>query len=450
MIIATPHDQAFFRPACSTNSGTSYAFARYQQETITTSGETSEAKINGLVACYLGLAYCLYLLAHNVELQARLVDRLRDPGNFQGAYYELIVANILIRAGFNLTLEDEAVGDAKHCEFAAVSQRTGRKYWVEAKMRAVSGLLGRTDADGTKSEDPLSHLSHHLTAALKKPASDRRLIFVDVNAPFSVEEGNSPVWGERAARQLEKYEQRHKDAKAYVFVTNFPFHRMLSDAPGHAAFPFGLGIPDFNRPGLVRLTEAYKRKQEHIDAHNIGDAIAKLLNFPTTFDGSLPSEKFGAQSERIQIGQSYFFEDAGNGGFVGTVTTATVNDGERRVYLGVTNMEGKSVILTQPMSEAAFKDYKAHPEAYFGKIQPVARNISDPFELFEWFMESYGKTPRDIIWGWLSKVPGFNASAFEGLTDDELRARYCELLVDSVQNLPKTITAAEDKPNNNL
>jgi hypothetical protein len=96
------------------------AFARYQQETIKTPGVVTGAKVTGLVACYLGLAYNLYLLAHNNELQERLVKRLLDPGNFQGAYYELIVANILIRAGFTLTLEDETVGDAKHCEFAAV------------------------------------------------------------------------------------------------------------------------------------------------------------------------------------------------------------------------------------------------------------------------------------------------------------------------------------------
>jgi hypothetical protein len=158
-------------------------------------------------------------------------------------------------------------------------------------------------------------------------------------------------------------------------------------------------------------------------------------SFPTTFDGSLPSEKLGA--ERIQIGQTYFFENAGIGGVVGTVTAATVNETERQVYLGVTTTEGKAIIVKGPMSEAAFDDYKAHPDAYFGKIQSAARNISDPFELFEWFMETYGKTPRDKILEWLGKAPDFKASAFEGLTDDELRARYCELLVGSVQKPKK-------------
>jgi hypothetical protein len=123
-------------------------FCRYQQATIPKPGELSEAPVTGIVACYLGLAYSLYLLAHNVELQDRLVRRLKDPRQFQGAYYELMIANILVRAGFTLTLEDETDGESKHCEFAAISKHTGKKYWVEAKMRAVSGLFGKTAADG--------------------------------------------------------------------------------------------------------------------------------------------------------------------------------------------------------------------------------------------------------------------------------------------------------------
>lgn len=129
------------------------AYCRYQATTITTPGEVSTAEVTGVVACYLGTAYSLYLLDHNVDLQARLVRRLKNSREFQGAYYELIVANALIRAGFKLTLEDETDPTTKHCEFAAVSP-TGRKYWVEAKMRAVAGLLGKDENDGTTDFEP--------------------------------------------------------------------------------------------------------------------------------------------------------------------------------------------------------------------------------------------------------------------------------------------------------
>jgi len=140
-------------------------YCRYQNQTIKTPGVVHPARVTGIVTCYLGLAYNLYLLHHNVELQTRLLKRLKGPYNFQGAYYELIVASILIRSGFVLTLEDETDRASKHCEFAAVS-KTGKRYWVEAKMRAVSGLLGKTDKDGTSDQNPISRMIRHLNAAL--------------------------------------------------------------------------------------------------------------------------------------------------------------------------------------------------------------------------------------------------------------------------------------------
>ena len=103
------------------------AYCRCQATTIKTPGKVSSGVMTGVVACYLGTAYSFYLLDHNAELQARLVRRLKNPMDSQGAYYELIVANALIRAGFKLTLEDETDPSIKHCEFVAISQRTGEK-----------------------------------------------------------------------------------------------------------------------------------------------------------------------------------------------------------------------------------------------------------------------------------------------------------------------------------
>jgi hypothetical protein len=137
-------------------------------------GEIKSAPATGVVNCYLGLAYSLYLIKHNVELQDRLLKRLKDVTQFQGAYYELFVANSLIKAGFKLELEDETDSASKHCEFSAVS-KTGKKYWVEAKTRGVVGLLGKTVHDGTKKNEATSQLVKHLNGAFAKPAADERL-----------------------------------------------------------------------------------------------------------------------------------------------------------------------------------------------------------------------------------------------------------------------------------
>jgi hypothetical protein len=273
-------------------------YGRCQQATIKTPGGMAQAIVTGIVACYLGLAYNLYLLAHNVELQKRLIDRLKVPDQFQGAYYELIVANLLIRAGFELELEDEADGTSRHCEFSARSRRTGKKYWVEAKMRSVVGQFGKTPTDGTTSTNPLGRLIPQLNDALQKPAADDRLIFIDLNAEMTANSEEKPPWIEAAARRLERYEKEDLAAGtvAYVFVTNFAFHRYLHDPARFAGFFFGLGIPDLNRPAVRRVSDAYRTKLKHRDLFHIGDAIQTYGRFPTTFDGSLPSEALGGMS----------------------------------------------------------------------------------------------------------------------------------------------------------
>jgi hypothetical protein len=409
-------------------------YARYQQETVKEKGQVTSAEVTGVVACYIGLAYSLYLIAHNVELQARLVKRLLDPAQFQGAYYELIVANTLIRAGFTLELEDETDGDSKHCEFSAVSRTTGKKYWVEAKMRSVSGILSKTDADGTKSDNPLSHLSHHVTAALKKPAADERIIFVDLNTSFNPADGDKPAWVEKAHHALLGYEHRHGEANAYVIVTNLPFHRMLNDSPAIIAFPLGLGMPEFNRPGTMRLSEAYRRKQKHIDIYRICESVEKYLAFPATFDGSLPSEQAGdSTNSRVQIGETYLFEGlGGTEGTVGTVTSASVNENEKLAYIAITRAQGGSVILTQKMTDEAIYEYKMHGDAYFGDLgRPKKRDISNTFELFEWLMECYAQTPRSRLLELAKGAPNFDE--FQKMSDDDLRANYCEMMAGSFE-----------------
>ena len=418
------------------------AYARYQQETIKQPGQESSAQVTGVVACYLGLAYSLYLIAHNVELQARLVKRLLDPAQFQGAYYELIVANTLIRAGFTLELEDETDGESKHCEFSAVSRTTGKKYWVEAKMRSVSGVLGKTDANGTRDDNPLSHLSHHVTAALKKPATDDRLIFVDLNAPFNRAEGNRPAWAEKARYALLGYERRHGGANAYVIVTNLPFHRMLSEPPAIMALPMGLGMPEFNRPSVMRLIEAYRNKQKHIDIYNICDVLENYLVFPASFDGSLNSDP---ANQRVQIGKTYLFEGVdGPDGTVGTVTAATVDEKDKVAYIAIAPAQGGSTILTQKMTDEAIADYKAHGDAYFGDAgRQKKRNMTTAYELFEWLMAQYADTPRERL---LEQVRGAsNFAELEKMSDEDLRANYCEMMAGAIEQQSRKSTGDGDR-----
>lgn len=419
------------------------AYCRYQAAHIKTPGEVHSSPVTGIVACYLGTAYALYLLEHNVELQERLIRRLKDPGNFQGAYYELIVSSILIRAGFELTLEDETDGDTKHCEFAAVSKVTGKRYWVEAKMRAVTGLLGRTNADGGNDQKPLSRMIPHLNAALQKPAADERLIFIDLNAPSQFSADGSPDWLEPAMTRLERYEKDELKVgeTAYVFVTNFSFHRELEATPQLAASPFGLGFPDFNRRGQVRLIDAYKAKQKHIDAHNIGHSIEACLRFPTTFEGNLPSEAFDRPTDRVVLGETYHFDGVDGRSFLGTVTSAIVDETAGELVVSVSEIGGSAQILRKKMSDESLSEYREFGDAYLGTPTQRKKNAKNEFELFEWFVETHKNMPREKVLAWFSTSPYY--PELEKLNDEDLLFAYCEALVASVvsrSNPPKAST----------
>jgi hypothetical protein len=381
------------------------AYCHFQKAIEKRPDGTYAVNATGVIYCYIGLAYNLYLLKHNVKLQERFVARLKNREQFQGAYYELVVANCLIRAGFDLALEDETDEASKHCEFSAISKQTDKKYWVEAKMRSVSGLLGKTEVDGgTDTSKPTSQLSKHLNQALKKPADDERMIFIDVNtSPLEKHDPASgepemPTWVDAAERQLDAGEKdRKENQRAYVFVTNMPFHRALDDeARGHVALVHGLGISDFPNVGEYRLSELWRRKQKHIDAYQVLEALFSYPKIPNTFDGSLSLPKSDAEN-RIEIGQTYFFEDVGENGMLGEVTAATVLEAEKRMCFGVTTEDGKNLILSRDMTDEELVSYKEHPDAYFGVVQQASKKLTNVYELFEWLVDCQKETPKEKL-----------------------------------------------------
>lgn len=395
------------------------------------------APTNGLVKCYLGLAHNLYLLEHNAELQERYINRLKRADQFQGAYYELLVANCLIRAGFELELENEADDTKKHCEFSARSKLTGKKYWVEAKMRAVAGVLGRTNKDGqTRTTKPTSRLAEHLGDALKKPAEDERIVFIDVNAEpmasedFASVEPKVPKWMAAAEKQLQNRERNLKEGeRAYVFVTNFCYHNALDSTHNvAAAVTFGLGIEDYGKPRRYTLKGAWQVKQKHADLFALEKALKSYPQIPNSFDGDLPPVRKGEHG-RIKIGRLYNFEDAG---VTGVVTTATVSEPERKIYIGVAGTNGTSHILSEDISDRELEVYRAHPNTYFGVVHPAGKQINDPFEFFEWILDSYKNTPKEKLIEFMKDAP--DIEELRQLSQEELALEYCERITISAMN----------------
>jgi hypothetical protein len=144
---------------------------------------TYGAPPTGPLLAYMTLAYDLYVVDHNSRLDARLLERLKQKDQFQGARHELFAEATCLRAGFRIEHENENDRSSRHAEFTAVHKVTGLKISVEAKSKHRPGVLGQA---GLRESDGSLNLRFGklLNDAVAKNAPHPLVVFMDVNMPF--------------------------------------------------------------------------------------------------------------------------------------------------------------------------------------------------------------------------------------------------------------------------
>ena len=169
-----------------------------------------------------------------------------------------------------------------------MSKKTCKRYWVDAKVRGVEGLLGKTEKNGGKDRDALSRLIPHLNGAFKKPAEDDRLIFIDINGGSepTKDAERAPAWIDRAVKRLEQYEMNElpEGEDAYVFVTNLPFHRMLNEPLSIGVYLSGSASPiSTGRATLCYLQSARNAVRATLDLNHCAADAFSITEFEKHF-----------------------------------------------------------------------------------------------------------------------------------------------------------------------
>ena len=252
-----------------------------QRENVEGPGKIQTTSTIGAISALLGLSYNLYLMAHNSELQEKLIKRLKDLNQFLGAHYESQVAAICIQAGFEITLEDEDDPNCTHCEFTAINIKSHRKFSVEAKARAHGKNSGA--------------ISSQLYSALKKSAEYERIIFININSPEKTTDLESAKWRYEAIASIRGAETRLKingnDAPpAYVLLTNQQNACNLNDIGfDTVAVAESFKIPDFRVDyPFASLKDSNDSKERHKEVADIFEAIKIHHKIPSTFDEEIP------------------------------------------------------------------------------------------------------------------------------------------------------------------
>jgi hypothetical protein len=218
--------------------------------------------LNGVSAAYILLSYDLYLLRHHGRIQREIINRLKHPGQFQGARYELFAAATCVRAGFGIEYENERDGSMKHAEFIATHKDTGQKISVEAKSRHRAGIL---DFPGLilPHSKIRTRIGGLLNSALKKATSLPLIIFIDVNVPPEKAFDLFLPPPNEFSRLVERIGKTNdgKDKFNLLIFTNHPHHYGRDDQPDprkdmQSVFSYGPRIEPEHPDVILNLNNA--------------------------------------------------------------------------------------------------------------------------------------------------------------------------------------------------
>jgi hypothetical protein len=203
---------------------------RYMGELINRGGASHENNTmsvhqTGYVAALLQLAYDCFCLQQIRKLPRHLKQRLRDINNYQGARYEIAVAAIMARAGFDIEFLDKLEKSQKHCEFIAAHKDENIKVGVEAKSRHRKGIINQPGEPST-SNFKLGLVGLFNEAKTRKPAGMPFIMFFDVNLPIDKPAPDSvPSWVKESILLIDKDEKESVIVPySAVIVSNFSAH----------------------------------------------------------------------------------------------------------------------------------------------------------------------------------------------------------------------------------
>ncbi len=182
----------------------------------------------GEVQALISFAYDAYCLQAFLLFPKFLVERLRDFTSFQSAHYEVLVAAVMKRAGYDIEFLDPKIKNKKHCEFIATNKYSKLQIGVEAKSRRRPGILNEK---GEIKEDTLLKGDFEgllLKAIQQKPEKIPYFIFIDMNIiPFDDSNPFEKPWFDDVKKTFDKLGKPTLQKPCpfnALFLTNFTYY----------------------------------------------------------------------------------------------------------------------------------------------------------------------------------------------------------------------------------
>lgn len=359
--------------------------------------------MKGFIACWLHLAYALYLIAHHDDIPEPLLKRLRSPVSFMPAYHEAIVGAALAVAGMEISCAETKAGSTPTPEFRAKSKASGKTYEVEAKRK--SGWRAPT-GDVTNAEfqrELQGYVRDQIHKASKKKLTNP-VFWIELSIPTMLAEADWRIVAERTEATIRDAEinmtvDGQPIAPAYVVITN---HTFLADeeVTGHPCFGFleTIKIDDypFGRP--VEIEAALEGYDKHRDIFWLMEAWKTASTVPTTFDGSPPEllDSDGKPQRAVKIGDMIEVPDM-NGKTVPAMVEEISSWGADKAMLAV-RANDRRWLVQMPLTAGEAQAAQRYTDAVFGKDNASRRlRDDDPFDLYDWMLKTHANMTQKQV-----------------------------------------------------
>lgn len=207
--------------------------------------EPVSVPLTGNVKALQVLADDVYQLEHALQTPKKITQRLGNMREFQGARYEILVASLLARCGFDIEFVDDTA--KKNPEFFAT--KAGERIAVEAKSRHRPGVLHQSGQPLAEPATGRARIRGLFQEALQQnPGGIPFLVFIDVNLPLTPQ--LPPMERSWVKEAMRCFEDRRRDGLAEsdsgLILTNFGWHyhretthpdESMTVKPEHPQFP---------------------------------------------------------------------------------------------------------------------------------------------------------------------------------------------------------------------
>jgi len=186
-------------------------------------GEPVKAPLTGNVKALQALADDIYQLEHALEAPKKIMKRLGNIREFQGARYEVLVASLFARCGFSIDFVDDR--SRKNPEFFAT--KGDERIAVEAKSRRRTGVLHEKGEFSIDAQPAHARIRGLFQEALEQnPGGVPFMTFIDVNLPLTPQ--TPPMeraWVQEAMKCFDdRKRDGHAESDSGLILTNIGWH----------------------------------------------------------------------------------------------------------------------------------------------------------------------------------------------------------------------------------